>query len=73
MALAEEILGTTKAAGRNTPTEAESKKVLGKVAEAYGFDGASIMAKYQAQFTRILREGSFSDLMEYLKQKAVSD
>jgi phospholipid transport system substrate-binding protein len=34
-------------------------------------DGASIMAKYQAQFTRILREGSFSDLMEYLKQKAV--
>ena len=34
-------------------------------------DGASIMAKYQAQFTRILREGSFSDLMEYLTQKAV--
>ncbi|MDR4479205.1 MAG: ABC transporter substrate-binding protein [Nitrospira sp.] len=34
-------------------------------------DGSSIMAKYQAQFTRILREGSFSDLMEYLKQKAV--
>jgi phospholipid transport system substrate-binding protein len=34
-------------------------------------DGSSIMAKYQAQFTRILREGSFSDLMEYLKQKTV--
>ena len=34
-------------------------------------DGSSIMAKYQAQFTRILREGSFSDLMEYLKQKAI--
>ena len=34
-------------------------------------DGASIVAKYQAQFTRILREGSFSDLVEYLKQKAV--
>ncbi len=34
-------------------------------------DGSSIMAKYQAQFTRILREGSFSDLMEYLEQKRV--
>lgn len=34
-------------------------------------DGSSIMAKYQTQFTRILREGSFLDLMEYLKQKMV--
>ena len=34
-------------------------------------DGASIVATYRAQFSRILREGSFSDLMEFLKQKAV--
>ncbi|HNG52847.1 MAG TPA: ABC transporter substrate-binding protein, partial [Nitrospira sp.] len=34
-------------------------------------DGASIVATYQTQFSRILREGSFSDLMEFLKQKAV--
>ena len=34
-------------------------------------DGASIVATYHAQFSRILRDGSFSDLMEYLKQKAV--
>jgi phospholipid transport system substrate-binding protein len=34
-------------------------------------DGASIVATYHAQFSRILREGSFSDLMEFLKQKAV--
>ncbi len=34
-------------------------------------DGASIVANYQTQFSRILREGSFSDLMEYLKQRAV--
>ncbi len=34
-------------------------------------DGTSIVATYHAQFSRILREGSFSDLMEYLKQKAV--
>ncbi|MBS0170195.1 MAG: ABC transporter substrate-binding protein [Nitrospira sp.] len=32
-------------------------------------DGASIVANYQTQFTRILREGSFSDLMDYLKTK----
>lgn len=34
-------------------------------------DGASIVANYQMQFSRILREGSFSDLMEYMKQKAL--
>ncbi|MCW5798571.1 MAG: ABC transporter substrate-binding protein [Nitrospira sp.] len=34
-------------------------------------DGASIVATYHAQFSRILREGSFLDLMEFLKQKAV--
>lgn len=34
-------------------------------------DGASIVATYHAQFSRILRDGSFSDLMEFLKQKAV--
>ena len=34
-------------------------------------DGASIVATYHAQFSRILREGSFSDLMEFLKQKAL--
>ncbi len=34
-------------------------------------DGTSIVATYHAQFSRILREGSFLDLMEFLKQKAV--
>lgn len=34
-------------------------------------DGASIVANYHTQFSRILREGSFSDLMEYMKQKAL--
>ncbi len=34
-------------------------------------DGASIVANYHMQFSRILREGSFSDLMEYMKQKAL--
>lgn len=34
-------------------------------------DGASIVANYRTQFSRILREGSFSDLMEYMKQKAL--
>ncbi|MBI4002727.1 MAG: ABC transporter substrate-binding protein [Nitrospira defluvii] len=33
-------------------------------------DGASIVANYQTQFSRILREGSFSELMERMKQKA---
>ena len=33
-------------------------------------DGASIVASYHLQFSRILREGSFLDLMEYLKLKA---
>lgn len=33
-------------------------------------DGESIVASYHQQFTRILREGSFSDLMDYLKTKA---
>ncbi len=34
-------------------------------------DGASIVATYHAQFSRILRDGSFLDLMEFLKQKAL--
>lgn len=34
-------------------------------------DGVSIVTNYQAQFSRILREGSFSDLMEHMKQKAL--
>lgn len=34
-------------------------------------DGVSIITNYQTQFSRILREGSFSDLMEHLKQKAL--
>lgn len=33
-------------------------------------DGASIVANYQTQFSRILREGSFSELMERMRQKA---
>ena len=34
-------------------------------------DGASIVANYHLQFSRILRDGSFSDLMEYMKHKAL--
>jgi phospholipid transport system substrate-binding protein len=34
-------------------------------------DGVSIVTNYQMQFSRILREGSFSDLMEHMKQKAL--
>ena len=34
-------------------------------------DGVSIVTNYQTQFSRILREGSFSDLMEHMKQKAL--
>jgi phospholipid transport system substrate-binding protein len=34
-------------------------------------EGVSIITNYQTQFSRILREGSFSDLMEHLKQKAL--
>lgn len=34
-------------------------------------DGASIVANYQTQFSRILREGSFAELMERMKQKGL--
>ena len=34
-------------------------------------DGVSIVTNYQTQFSRILREGSFSDLMEHMRQKAL--
>jgi ABC-type transport system involved in resistance to organic solvents, auxiliary component len=34
-------------------------------------DGASIVANYQAQFSRILRDGSFAELMERMKQKGL--
>ncbi len=34
-------------------------------------DGISIVTNYRAQFSRILREGSFSELMERMKQKAL--
>ncbi|MCC2642446.1 MAG: uncharacterized protein K0S45_2859 [Nitrospira sp.] len=34
-------------------------------------DGVSIVANYQAQFSRILREGSFAELMERMKQKGI--
>lgn len=34
-------------------------------------DGVSIVANYQTQFSRILREGSFSELMERMRQKAL--
>ena len=34
-------------------------------------DGVSIVTNYHTQFSRILREGSFSDLMEHMKQKAL--
>lgn len=34
-------------------------------------DGISIVANYQTQFSRILREGSFAELMERMKEKGV--
>lgn len=34
-------------------------------------DGVSIVTNYHTQFSRILREGSFSELMEHMKQKAL--
>jgi phospholipid transport system substrate-binding protein len=34
-------------------------------------DGASIVANYQTQFSRILRDGSFAELMERMKQKGL--
>ncbi len=34
-------------------------------------DGVSMLTNYQTQFSRILRGGSFSDLMEHMKQKAL--
>ncbi|MDR4475985.1 MAG: ABC transporter substrate-binding protein [Nitrospira sp.] len=42
----------------------------GWLVDDVSIDGTSIVASYRTQFTRILREGSFSDLMEYLKMKA---
>ncbi len=42
----------------------------GWLVDDVSIDGASIVATYHTQFSRILREGSFSDLMEYLKLKA---
>lgn len=42
----------------------------GWLVDDVSIDGASIVATYRAQFSRILREGSFLDLMEYLKLKA---
>ena len=34
-------------------------------------DGVSVVTNYQTQFSRILREGSFSDLMEHMRQRAL--
>ncbi len=34
-------------------------------------DGVSIVTNYRTQFSRILSEGTFSDLMEHMKQKAI--
>lgn len=34
-------------------------------------DGISIVTNYRTQFSRILREGSFSELMERMKEKAL--
>ena len=42
----------------------------GWLVDDVSIDGASIVATHRAQFSRILREGSFLDLMEYLKLKA---
>ncbi len=35
------------------------------------YDGVSIVTNYRTQFARILREGSFLDLMEHMKQQAL--
>lgn len=32
-------------------------------------DGASLVGRYQAQFSRILRDGSFAELMERMQQR----
>ncbi len=61
-------------AGREVDTRIEFQVVQQSgrwLVNDISIDGTSIVATYHAQFTRILREGSFSDLMEYLKQKAV--
>ena len=61
-------------AGRDVDTKIEFSVVQRSgrwLISDVSIDGASIVATYRAQFSRILREGSFSDLMEFLKQKAV--
>ena len=61
-------------AGRDVDTKIEFSVVqrAGRwLINDLSIDGASIVATYHAQFSRILREGSFSDLMEFLKQRAV--
>ena len=60
-------------AGRDVDTKIEFSVVQRSgrwLISDVSIDGASIVATYRAQFSRILREGSFSDLMEFLKQKA---
>ncbi len=61
-------------AGRDVDTKIEFSVVQRSgrwLISDVSIDGASIVATYRAQFSRILREGSFSDLMEFLKQKAL--
>ena len=61
-------------AGRDVDTKIEFSVVQRSgrwLISDVSIDGASIVGTYRAQFSRILREGSFSDLMEFLKQKAL--
>lgn len=64
----------TAPAGPNVDTRIEFQVVRrsgGWILNDLICDGVSIVTNYQTQFSRILREGSFSDLMEHMKQKAL--
>ncbi|HVG02250.1 MAG TPA: ABC transporter substrate-binding protein [Nitrospira sp.] len=64
----------TAPAGPGVDTRIEFKVVRksgGWILDDLIRDGVSIVINYQTQFSRILREGSFSDLMEHMKQKAI--
>jgi phospholipid transport system substrate-binding protein len=64
----------TAPAGLNVDTRIEFQVVRrpgGWILDDLVCDGVSIVTNYQTQFSRILREGSFSDLMEHMKQKAL--
>lgn len=66
------MLVTTAPAGPDVDTRIEFQVVQRSglwLMNDLVIDGASIVANYQTQFSRILREGSFSELMERMRQK----